>query len=93
MDGGKKFITETGLPTEEAIAKGWIKDYYENENLSFDEFLALYPVFETYDPDAFQLIDGFWEIPLRLKNELEAGLASHCYDYDQQTQIKEYLAE
>ena len=32
-------ITETGLPTQQAIENGLVKDYYEDQGLSFDEFL------------------------------------------------------
>ena len=31
-------ITETGLPAQQAIENGLVKDYYEDQGLSFDEF-------------------------------------------------------
>ena len=38
----KGIITETGLPTQHAIENGLVKDYYEDEGLSFDEFLKIW---------------------------------------------------
>lgn len=86
-------ITETGMPTKEALAKGMIKDFYEEEYLSFPEFLALYPVFANYDKALFQQIAGFWEITLDFKTELLAALAAKSFDYDETVQIQMYLAE
>ena len=42
-------ILENGEPTPEAIEKGWVKDFYEAEDLSLEDFLALYPVFNRHD--------------------------------------------
>ncbi|WP_207940564.1 hypothetical protein DOK78_001928 [Enterococcus sp. DIV2402] len=89
----KGIITENGLPTEYALENGWIKDFYEKENLSFDEFLAIYPIFEEYDQELFKLVDGFWEIPITLKEELLQALASENVNYDEKIQIEEYLAD
>lgn len=89
----KGIITENGLPTPYALENGWIKDFYEEENLSFESFLAMYPIFEQYDQDLFKLVDGFWEIPVTLKKELLQELASGNFDYDEKIQIEEYLAD
>ena len=35
----ERVITETGLPAQQAIENGLVKDYYEDQGLSFDEFL------------------------------------------------------
>lgn len=86
-------ITENGLPTDYALENGWIKDFYEDENLSFEAFLQLYPVFKAYDPDSFQKMDGFWEILLPLKEELLQGITEDKFDYDEKIQIEEYLAD
>ncbi|WP_270720930.1 hypothetical protein [Enterococcus faecalis] len=40
----KNIINENGTPTEEALKKGLVKDFYEEYDLSFEEFLKLYPV-------------------------------------------------
>ena len=34
----ERIITETGLPTQQAIENGLVKDYYEDQGLSFDDF-------------------------------------------------------
>lgn len=86
-------IDEHGLPTKEALEKGWVKDFYEEENLSFDDFLALYPVFKSYDKRNFHLIDGFWEIDLSFKEALINKVQSENMGYDDILQITEYLSE
>ncbi|OJG88509.1 hypothetical protein RV16_GL000251 [Enterococcus saccharolyticus] len=79
----KGIITENGLPTPYTLENGWIKDFYEEENLSFESFLAMYPIFEQYDQELFKLVDGFWEIPVTLKRELLQELDSGNFDYDE----------
>lgn len=86
-------ILENGEPTPEAIEKGWVKDFYEAEDLSLEDFLALYPVFNRYDLADFQLIDGFWEIPVELKQTLLKELEAGKFDYDDSQQITEYLTD
>ncbi|BCA86284.1 hypothetical protein EsVE80_18070 [Enterococcus saigonensis] len=86
-------ITETGMPTEKALESGMIKDFYEEKNLSFADFLVLYPIFTNYDPTLFQQIDGFWEITLDFKNELLQTLADDKLDYDEALQLQMYLEE
>lgn len=89
----KGILLETGEPTQEAIEKGWVKDFYEEENLTLEEFLKIYPIFHTFDSDSLQLIDGFWEITLELKEELINRLRADDLTYDEKLQIREYLAE
>lgn len=89
----KGILLETGEPTQEAIEKGWVKDFYEEENLTLEEFLKIYPIFHTFDLDYLQLIDGFWEITLELKEELINRLRADDLTYDEKLQIREYLAE
>lgn len=86
-------ITENGSPTVEAIERGLIQDFYEEQGLSFDEFLTIYPIFEAYDPELFQNIDGFWEMPVSLKQELLAQLKQGQFDYDSKTRLEEYFSE
>lgn len=89
----KGIITETGLPTQQAIENGLVKDYYEDEGLSFDEFLKIYPVFEEYDEKLFQYIDGYWEIPVALKEELVSQLESGKLTFEDTQQIEAYLED
>lgn len=86
-------ITETGLPTQKALQQGLVKDFYEAENLSFAEFLSLYSIFESRDPADFQLIDGFWEVPLAVKVELENRLKTGELPYDFALQLAAYLED
>jgi len=86
-------IDEQGFPTKEALEKGWVKDFYEKEQLSFDDFLALYPIFKSYDKRNFYLIDGFWEISHSFKETLIKDIQSEKMGYDDILQITEYLSE
>lgn len=88
-----QIITENGHPTVEAIGRGFVRDFYEEQNLSFEEFLAIYPIFTTYETELFQKIDGFWEIPVSLKNELMIQLEQGKFNYDEQVQVEQFLSE
>ena len=47
-------IKENGDPTEKALSEGVVKDYTEDWDLTFEEFLAIYPVFRSFDPKHFK---------------------------------------
>jgi len=53
----------------------------------------LYPFFKNYDPDYFRKIDGFWEVPVCLKEELILLLNDKDCDYDVRIQIQQFLEE
>lgn len=89
----KGMISETGEPTDYGIEQGWIKVFAETEELTLESFLEIYPVFQRYDLDLFQQIDGFWEIPLSLKEQILQELTEEIFDYDEEIQLKEYLAD
>lgn len=86
-------ITETGLPTQQAIENGLVKDYYEDQGLTFDEFLRIYPIFEEYDKELFQCIDGYWEIPVDMKENLVSQLESGELNFEDAQQIQAYLED
>lgn len=86
-------ITETGLPTQQAIENGLVKDYYEDQGLSFDDFLRIYPIFEEYDEKLFQCIDGYWEIPVDMKENLVSQLESGELTFEDAQQIQAYLED
>lgn len=88
-----RIIHENGSPTDEAIKNGFVKDFYEAYDLTFNEFLVLYPVFKNYAPELFEKIDGFWEIPVSLKEELVVQLQIREYSYDEKKQIKAFLED
>ncbi len=89
----KGIITENGEPTIEALEKGWVKEFNETKDLTFTEFLAIYPFFKHYDLESIQNIEGFWEIPIDLKETLLQDIKTHKLDYDEIMQVKEYLAD
>lgn len=88
-----QIIHENGVPTREALEKGLVREFYEEPDLAFEDFLAIYPYFQTYDSSLFQRIDGFWEIPLALKSELLAKVEAGTISYDEKVQIEEFLEE
>ncbi|MBS4455600.1 hypothetical protein [Tuanshanicoccus lijuaniae] len=55
-------INAFGYPTEMALSNGLVAEFTEWENSSFDEFLALYPVFQAFDAEFFEQVDGFWQV-------------------------------
>lgn len=85
-------ITETGLPTQQAIENGLVKDYYEDQGLSFDDFKNL-SNFEEYDEELFQCIDGYWEIPVDMKENLVSQLESGELTFEDAQQIQAYLED
>lgn len=89
----KGMISETGEPTDYGIEQGWIKVFVETEELTLENFLEIYPVFQRYDLDLLQQIDGFWEIPLSLKDQILQELTEEIFDYDEEIQLKEYLVD
>lgn len=89
----KGIISDNGQPTTYALEQGLVKEFYEEADLSLADFLAIYPVFQQYDLELFQKIDGFWEIPLKLKATLLQDLSTGEFDYDEAIQLKEYLAD
>ncbi|NTJ98365.1 hypothetical protein HQ633_12125 [Enterococcus faecium] len=89
----KEIITETGLPTQQAIENGLVKDYFEDKGLSFEEFLRIYPIFEEYDEELFQCIDGYWEIPVDMKEILVSQLESGKLTFEDMQQIEAYLED
>lgn len=86
-------IDTNGQPTPMAIEKGYVTSTYEHENLSWKEFIDYYPIFKNYDPDYFELIDGFWEIPLSFRKELINDLNSDQFTGIEKLQLQEYLSE
>lgn len=87
----KGIIDETGAPTQAALQKGLVKDFYEGEHLTFSEFLMLYPIFNGLSELSFKQIEGFWELPLTAKTQL-AHIYPHL-NYDQQQQLDMYFSE
>lgn len=63
-------IKENGDPTEKALSEGVVKDYTEDWDLTFEEFLAIYPVFRSFDPKHFKKINHFWEMDLALQEKI-----------------------
>ncbi|MBS7576879.1 MULTISPECIES: hypothetical protein [unclassified Enterococcus] len=89
----KQLLAENGAPTAAAVAKGYVKDYYEAADLNFNAFLELYPVFTQFDSALFRKIGGFWEIPIDFKDYLLAEISQDTFDYDEQIALESYFSE
>lgn len=89
----RQILSENGAPTAEAIANGYVKDYYEAIDLTFEAFLTLYPVFEQFDLALFRKIDGFWEIQIDFKDYLLAEIRQKSFSYDEQIALEAYFSE
>ncbi len=89
----KNILHENGEPTPQALQNGLVKDFTEPENLSFAEFLALYPVFEKYAPENFQRFDGFWEMNLSLKHAISCDIDDQLLTEDELIQITAYFTD
>ncbi|MBE9908903.1 hypothetical protein [Enterococcus casseliflavus] len=86
-----QFININGSATKIAIDNQWIQEYVEEPNLSFEEFLVIYPVFKNFDQSLFQLINGFWEISSTQKNVLNKMIDSDWFSYEEKLQIQAFL--
>mgnify|MGYP004723125667 CR=1 FL=1 len=87
-----QFINNNGSPTQMAIDNQWIQEYVEDQNLSFDEFLLVYPVFQKFNRNAFKLKNGFWEITPLLKEYLKQFKHSRLFNYQEQIQVQAFLS-
>lgn len=86
-------LEENGLPTEDALKQGYVKDYYEEPNLPFSKFLEIYPYFRKLNPAYFRCIDGYWEIPTTLQAELKRKLDKGSLSLAEREQVENYLEE
>ena len=50
----KGLIGPKGEPTKEALDSGYVKDYTESMDLTYTDFLILYPVFARFSADHFK---------------------------------------
>lgn len=89
----RQILSENGTPTAEAIANGYVKDYYEAADLTFEAFLILYPVFEQFDSALFRKIGGFWEMPIDFKDYLLEKIRQQSFNYDEQMALEAYFSE
>ncbi len=87
----QNIIDETGAPTKEALRKGWVKDFYEAVDLSFEKFLDLYPIFRLWSEIEFKKIEGFWEMAIRDKQKIQQVICK--LPYDQKQQLMMYFDE
>ncbi|MBK0038786.1 MULTISPECIES: hypothetical protein [Enterococcus] len=86
-----QFINNNGSATKIAIDNQWIQEYVEEPNISFEEFLVIYPVFKKFDQSLFQMINGFWEISSTQKNVLNKMIDSDWFSYEEKLQIQAFL--
>jgi len=84
-------LNENGLPTTVSLDEGWIKEYTEEENLTFEQFLKVYPVFKKFKQQHFTKIAGFWEIDQVLRHKLLVDLDYYHFSPEETDQVEAYL--
>ena len=67
-------VKPNGYPTDFALETGVVSEFTEEANITFDELLAIYPVFRRYPSEHFKLINGFWMVDECLKARIEQDI-------------------
>ncbi|KRL97214.1 hypothetical protein [Liquorilactobacillus satsumensis] len=88
----KKIINTLGMPTKEALSKGWVTKIEEEQDLTFSQFLEIYPVFSHYERKFFKKIAGFWEVKLSLQAELLRALTSSTLSEEEKEQLEIFFS-
>ncbi|MBK0348403.1 hypothetical protein JDW15_07090 [Aerococcaceae bacterium zg-ZJ1578] len=89
----KGIINAFGYPTEMALTNGFVAEFTEWENWSFDEFLTLYPVFKQFDDYFFTLVDGFWQIKSELLPQFFLTLEEKELDEQSWMQLEAFFEQ
>lgn len=84
-------INENGYGTDFAIKNGFIREFTEIENMSFEEFLEVYPVFKYYSPKHFILVDGFWQIDELLKLQINQDVLVGKFNEHESMELEVYF--
>ncbi|WP_311406796.1 hypothetical protein [Liquorilactobacillus uvarum] len=85
-------ITPWGDPTNKALQTGWVEKFDEEQDLSFSQFLTIYPIFAKFKRSSFMNVDGFWEIKVELKEQLLRQIGQNFFDEDEEEQLQEYFS-
>ncbi|WP_124057672.1 hypothetical protein [Vaginisenegalia massiliensis] len=86
-------LESNGLPTQLAIQEEFIKVYQEVENMSFSEFLNLYPFFNEYDACHFEYVNGYWEMDEHLYQMLQLEIQANLLSDDALYQLQVYFED
>ncbi|KRL01732.1 hypothetical protein [Liquorilactobacillus capillatus] len=86
-----KILDETGAPTSLALDLGWVKEFTEDQDLDFTDFLEIYPIFEHYDSTHFKKIEGFWEVDRALRHKIKEQLDAGFFDSDEEEQLEAFF--
>jgi hypothetical protein len=89
----KGLIGPTGEPTKEALDLGYVKDYTEALDLTYTDFLALYPVFARFSADHFKKIDHFWEMDRTLQEEILGEVEANQFTEDELIDLSAYFED
>ena len=85
-----QIIDEFGNPTQQALQQGWVTEVVEKSDLTWREFIELYPVFGNFAED-FKKLDGFWEVTLEFKIFLIHELKGAAFTEIEKQQIQDFL--
>lgn len=89
----KGILKENGDPTAAALSAGYVADFTEVPQMTFAEFLAVYPVFQRYPVEHFTQLDGFWEIDRDLLKTLQQELDANYLTADEELQLAAFLED
>lgn len=89
----KGLIGPTGEPTKEALAAGYVKDYTEALDLTYTDFLTLYPVFVRFSADHFKKIDHFWEMDRTLQERILGEIETDQFTGDELIELSAYFED
>lgn len=86
-------IASNGRPKKAAIESGALEVFCEDPDISFEEFLMVYPVFKRYSPHLFYLINHFWEIDHRLWKQIHLDRQMNLFSQDEVNQLDRYFVD
>ncbi|UUX34925.1 hypothetical protein [Fundicoccus culcitae] len=86
-------IQLNGYPTKDAIEAGIVRDFSEDANLTFEEFLEIYPVFKRYDANYFWLEDEFWVMDEALLAFIEVDLEKDAFSDYELTELEAFFED
>ncbi|MUN91035.1 hypothetical protein [Enterococcus gallinarum] len=89
----KGLIGPKGEPTKEALDSGYVKDYTESMDLTYTDFLILYPVFARFSADHFKKIDHFWEMDRTLQERILGEVEMNQFTEDELIDLSAYFED
>ncbi|MBG9980748.1 hypothetical protein HZY91_06585 [Facklamia sp. DSM 111018] len=86
-------IETDGRPTQEAIQSGRLEILCETPDMSFEEFIKVYPVFTNYNKEGFIFENQFWEMKEELFHRVQVDRQEHKFNSLELKQINQYFED